>query len=116
MLATFLLVACCTVFVPAAAWAAAPRDGNWWNTVTAPLKTAYAVGFLDGQAYAELMFQGAALYGMANPKTGKYDAARADTAAFTRCCAQCPSGTTALSSSVRGVFFGVTFGFISLYS
>jgi hypothetical protein len=63
-----------------AANAAGNRDGNWWNQLGENQKLAYAVRFLDGQTYAQLSFTGAALYGMADPKTGKYDPIRAKTA------------------------------------
>lgn len=70
-----VLVMCLTLV--SAVEGAENRDGNWWNDLPANQKLAYAVGFLDGQDYAALMFAGAALYGMADPKTGKYDPNRA---------------------------------------
>jgi hypothetical protein len=40
-------------------------------------KVAYAIGFLDGQSYAHLMFTGALLGAMSNPDTGRFDKTRA---------------------------------------
>jgi hypothetical protein len=75
-----LLVAVCLTFAPIVRGADNQRDGNWWNTLSHPTKVAYALGFLDGNSYAEVKFQGPLLYGMADPKTGQPDRARANVA------------------------------------
>lgn len=62
------------------AYGAENRDGNWWNGLTVGQKLAYATGFLDGQTYAQWIIIGAELQGMADPKSGKFDAGRARTA------------------------------------
>lgn len=55
------------------------RDGNWWNRLPRSQKMSYTIGFMDGQTYAHLMYTAALLHGMADPKTGKYDANRSAT-------------------------------------
>jgi hypothetical protein len=88
---------------PATNWANAAdnRDGNWWNRLPESQKVVYVIGFLDGQSYAELIFQGAGLYGMGDPKTGQYDDKRASTVkdvakyfsdVMKRDCANVPAG------------------------
>jgi hypothetical protein len=53
------------------------QDGVWWNQLTANQKIVYVVGFFDGQAYAEKLFDGAVLIAQADPKTKLWSPERA---------------------------------------
>ena len=66
----------CLMYVPLTCVADISRDGNWWNTLAHGEKLAYVIGVLDGQLYAEVIYQGAGLEVAANPKTGQLDRAR----------------------------------------
>lgn len=60
--------------------AAADRDGNWWNSLDQQSKLMYVAGIFDGQAYSQMVYTGALLHAMADPRTGKFDADRATVA------------------------------------
>jgi hypothetical protein len=53
------------------------EDGVWWNNLTANQKVVYVVGFLDGQIFAEKLFDGALLIAQADPKTKLWSPERA---------------------------------------
>jgi len=59
---------------------AAGRDGALWVQLTESQKLDYAAGFFDGIGYAQGIYGGALLAAMADPKTGKFDAKRAEVA------------------------------------
>ena len=54
------------------------RDGRWWNHLNESDKLSYVAGFFDGTDYFEIILTGASLRAMADPKTGKFSAERAE--------------------------------------
>jgi hypothetical protein len=70
----------CVFALPIVAHAGDSRDGNWWNSLAPAQRVFYALGFFDGQTYARFLMTGALLHEMADPTTGKYDAARSNIA------------------------------------
>lgn len=58
-------------------------DGHWWNQLNQGEKIAYVVGFIDGTSYSVTLLTVATFNAMADPKTGKFNADRAEVAKAT---------------------------------
>lgn len=62
---------------------ASDTDGRWWIRLSQAEKLSYVAGFFDGASYSVALLSGATLKAMADPKTGKFSAARAEGAKAT---------------------------------
>jgi negative regulator of sigma E activity len=58
-------------------------DGRWWDKLNQGQKLAYVAGFIDGTGYSVTLLTVATLNAMADPKTGKFNAERAEVAKAT---------------------------------
>lgn len=58
-------------------------DGRWWKLLNQGEKGVYVAGFIDGTTYSVSLLTAATFSAMADPKTGKFNAERAEVAKAT---------------------------------
>lgn len=58
-------------------------DGRWWKQLNQGEKRVYVAGFIDGTTYSVSLLTAATFSAMADPKTGKFNAERAEVAKAT---------------------------------
>lgn len=71
-----ILVVVVAIITPATH--ASDTDGRWWRKLNENEKLTYVIGFFDGMSYATMILTKESLKAMADPKSGKFSAARAE--------------------------------------